>query len=182
MFFSSQYIQLLVQCLAQYGGGGLVTKSCLILVTPWTVATRLLGPWDSTGKNTAVHCPFLLQSSIQILKVAWGKKSCLETEIANIIILFVLCTGSSPHTNLQVVKFQRCEHVFSCPVTCQSLCLVYTTTCINLLQVAAHSKVHKSTVQSTVARLRYLKRDVRKQVDKQQRHSWYYGTFQSTVL
>ena len=38
-------------------------------------------------------------------------KSCLEMEIVNIIILFALCTGSSPHTNLQVVKFQRCEHV-----------------------------------------------------------------------
>ena len=29
--------------------------------TPWTVATRLLCPWDSPGKNTRVGCHFLLQ-------------------------------------------------------------------------------------------------------------------------
>ena len=45
-------------------GGGLVTKSCLSLVTAWTVATRLLHPWDSPGKNTGVHCHFHLHSSI----------------------------------------------------------------------------------------------------------------------
>jgi len=27
-------------------------------VTPWTVATRLLCPWDSPGKNTGVGCHF----------------------------------------------------------------------------------------------------------------------------
>ena len=30
-------------------------------VTPWTVACRLLHPWDSLGKNTGVGCHFLLQ-------------------------------------------------------------------------------------------------------------------------
>ena len=29
--------------------------------TPWTVASRLLCPWDSPGKNTGVGCHFLLQ-------------------------------------------------------------------------------------------------------------------------
>jgi len=29
--------------------------------TPWTVAARLLYPWDSPGKNTGVGCPSLLQ-------------------------------------------------------------------------------------------------------------------------
>ena len=29
--------------------------------TPWTVATRLLCPWDLPGKNTGVGCYFLLQ-------------------------------------------------------------------------------------------------------------------------
>ena len=29
--------------------------------TLWTVATRLLCPWDFPGKNTAVGCHFLLQ-------------------------------------------------------------------------------------------------------------------------
>ena len=30
-------------------------------VTPWTVATRLLHPWNFPGKNTEVGCHFLLQ-------------------------------------------------------------------------------------------------------------------------
>ena len=29
--------------------------------TPWTVAYRLLCPWDFPGKNTGVGCHFLLQ-------------------------------------------------------------------------------------------------------------------------
>ena len=32
-----------------------------LLVTPWTVACRLLCPWDSPGKNTGLHCHFLFQ-------------------------------------------------------------------------------------------------------------------------
>ena len=39
----------------------LVTKSCPTLAIPWTVATRLLCPWNSPGKNTEVGCHFLLQ-------------------------------------------------------------------------------------------------------------------------
>ena len=30
-------------------------------MTPWTVAPQLLYPWDSSGKNTEIDCPFLLQ-------------------------------------------------------------------------------------------------------------------------
>ena len=41
-------------------GGSLVTKSCLTLVTPWTVPTRLLSPLDFLGKNTRVGCQLLL--------------------------------------------------------------------------------------------------------------------------
>ena len=40
---------------------GLVAKLCPILVTPWTVACRLLCPWDFPGKNTGVGCHALLQ-------------------------------------------------------------------------------------------------------------------------
>ena len=32
-----------------------------LLATPWTVASRLLCPWDSPGKNTGVGCHALLQ-------------------------------------------------------------------------------------------------------------------------
>ena len=33
----------------------------LLFATPWTVATRLLCPWDSPGKNTRGGCHILLQ-------------------------------------------------------------------------------------------------------------------------
>ena len=32
-----------------------------LFVTPWTVAYRLLCPWDFPGKNTGVGCLFLIQ-------------------------------------------------------------------------------------------------------------------------
>ena len=33
-------------------------------MTPWAVLTRLLCPWNSPGKNTAVGCHFLLQGAL----------------------------------------------------------------------------------------------------------------------
>ena len=39
----------------------LVTQSCPTLCTRWTVAPRLLCPWNSLGKNTGVGCHSLLQ-------------------------------------------------------------------------------------------------------------------------
>ena len=41
-------------------GGGLVTKVVSDSCNPWTVAHRLLCPWDFPGKNTGVGCRFLL--------------------------------------------------------------------------------------------------------------------------
>ena len=40
---------------------GLVTKLCLNLMIPWTVAPRLLCPWNFPCKNIGVSCHFLLQ-------------------------------------------------------------------------------------------------------------------------
>ena len=50
------------------GRGGLVAKSCPILVTPWTVACQ--APLASSpGKNTGVGCYFLLQlDSYELIK------------------------------------------------------------------------------------------------------------------
>ena len=42
-----------------------VSKSCLTLATPQTVATRLLCPWYFPSKNTEVDCHFLLQGIFQ---------------------------------------------------------------------------------------------------------------------
>ena len=41
--------------------GGSVTKSCLTLVTPWTIACRVPLFMDFPGKITGVNCHFLLQ-------------------------------------------------------------------------------------------------------------------------
>ena len=40
---------------------GLVTKSCLTLVTPWTIACQAPLSMGFPGKNTGVGCYFLLQ-------------------------------------------------------------------------------------------------------------------------
>ena len=45
----------------QYGGGGLVTKSCLTLAAPWTGAHQAPLSMGFPGKNTGVGCHFLLQ-------------------------------------------------------------------------------------------------------------------------
>ena len=38
-----------------------------LFATPWTVATRLLHPWDSPGKNTGVGCHGLGKAERTIL-------------------------------------------------------------------------------------------------------------------
>ena len=47
--------------LRDMGGGGLATKSCPTLGTPWTVACQAPLSIDFPGKNTGVGCHFLLQ-------------------------------------------------------------------------------------------------------------------------
>ena len=51
-------------------GGVLCVLSCFshvwLFVTPWTIATGLLCPWDSPGKNTGVGCHALLQGILPI--------------------------------------------------------------------------------------------------------------------
>ena len=44
-----------------------------LFLTPWTVAHRLLCPWDFPGKNTGVSCHFLLQGIFQ----TQGSNPCL---------------------------------------------------------------------------------------------------------
>ena len=51
--FLNQILFLLLWMFSRY-----VVSDCF--VTAWTVAPRLLCPWDFSGKNPAVGCPFLL--------------------------------------------------------------------------------------------------------------------------
>ena len=64
-------------------------------MTPWTVAIRLLCPWNSPGKNTGVGCHFLLQGIFLIQGLNPGlphcgrglSTDCLPTEPPGSIIL-----------------------------------------------------------------------------------------------
>ena len=47
-------------------------------VTPWTVAHRLLCPWDFPGKNTGVCCHFLLQGIFPIQRLNPGLLHCRQ--------------------------------------------------------------------------------------------------------
>ena len=62
------YAALLHECIAihtveiqRQGFLACVLSHVWLFVTPWTITTRLLCPWDFPGKNTRVGCGFLLQ-------------------------------------------------------------------------------------------------------------------------
>ena len=52
-----------------------VIQLCRTLCDPWTVASRLLCPWNFPGKNTGVCCYFFLQGSSQLRD--WIRVSCI---------------------------------------------------------------------------------------------------------
>ena len=51
LFLNTAPVNVACVCVG-LGGGGLVTKSCLPLVTPWIVAARLLCQWHFPGENS----------------------------------------------------------------------------------------------------------------------------------
>ena len=58
---SESEIIKIINLAANFLCGGLVTKFCLTLATPWIVACRLLCPGNSPGKNTGMDYYALLQ-------------------------------------------------------------------------------------------------------------------------
>ena len=50
-----------------------------LFATPWTVAYRLLLPWDFPGKNTGVGCHFLLQEIFPAQGLNTGPLHCRQT-------------------------------------------------------------------------------------------------------
>ena len=64
--------------LKQPAGGGLVSKSCPNLATPWTVVARLLCPWDCPGKNAEAGCHFLLQGIFPTQELNLGLLHCRQ--------------------------------------------------------------------------------------------------------
>ena len=59
--FTDEYLKADFYSIITEGGGGLVAQSRPTLCDPWTVAPRLLRPWDSPCKDAGVGCHFLLQ-------------------------------------------------------------------------------------------------------------------------
>ena len=57
---SSFWLYLVQNCFTY----GLAAKSCLTLATTWTVAPRLLCPWDFPGKSPGVDSHLLLQGDL----------------------------------------------------------------------------------------------------------------------
>ena len=79
------------------------TLSCIQLFgTPWTIAHRLLSPWDSPDKNTGVGCHFLLQGIFP----TQGSNSCL-------LCLLHWQTHSLPLCHLgRPLDYYMCDQVF----------------------------------------------------------------------
>ena len=77
-----------------HGGGGLVAKLCLTLVTTWTVANQAPLPWNFPGKNTGVGCHFLLQGILPTQGLNPGLPHCGQ-------ILYHWATREVPNPELQ---------------------------------------------------------------------------------
>ena len=63
-----------------------------LLATPWTVASRLLCPWNFPGKNIGVGCHFLLQGILYIV--------------------VCICESESPNLSLLSFPLGNCKFVF----------------------------------------------------------------------
>ena len=61
------------------GGGGLVAKLCLTLVTPWTRDHQAPLSMGFPGKNSGVRCPFLLQRIFLTQESYLGLAHCRQT-------------------------------------------------------------------------------------------------------
>ena len=53
-------------------------SSVRLFATPWTVAYRLLHPWDFPGTNTGVGCLFLLQEIFPTQELNPGLLHCRQ--------------------------------------------------------------------------------------------------------
>ena len=81
-------------------------------VTPWTVATRLLCPWNSPGKNTGVGSHSLLQGIFLTQGLNLGLLHCMQ-------ILYNLSHKGSPQLPGMHVKLQRTSSPLALLLWCQ---------------------------------------------------------------
>ena len=94
--------------------------SCFIYVqlfaTPWTVATRLLCPWDSPGEDTAVDCYFVLQGIFLSPALAGGFFTTNATWEALDFpyIAFICLQASSFYINLLSFYQERVLNLVKC--------------------------------------------------------------------
>ena len=74
-----------------------------LCATPWTVATRLLCPWDCPGKNTGVDCHFLFQG----IFLTQGSK----LNLPHLLRLFATESPGKPITNINIGSFYLWDRI-----------------------------------------------------------------------
>ena len=72
-----------------------------LFATLWTVAPRLLRPWDFLGKNTGVGCHFLLQGIFLTQGSNSGLPHCRKTP-------YIWATRVSPGHKIKLPSFSSC--------------------------------------------------------------------------
>jgi len=70
-----------------------------LFATLWTVAPRLLRPWDSPGRNTGVGCHFLVQEIFPTQGSNPGLPHCRQ----------MLLTSEPPEEEKMDISFSRIE-------------------------------------------------------------------------
>ena len=106
---------------------GICAKYCShiwLFVTPWTIATRILCPWHSPGKNTGVGCHFLLQGII-------------PTQRSNLSLLHLLHwqVGSLPLAPAGKPQYWNLIHTRRNRVTVKALLIFFQRKVVSLVTV-----------------------------------------------
>ena len=92
-----------------------------LFVAPWTVAPRLLWPWDSPGKNTRVGCHALYHAVLYHWWMTEDQRPTLKADLCP----FPLCPFLSP-SNFFFFK----NYLFFCPQHAESWFLTRNWTCV----------------------------------------------------
>ena len=113
----------------------LVTQSCPTLCNQWTVAARLLCPWDSPGKNTGG------------VAISSSKGSSPPRDWT--CVSYVSCIGRQalyhlhhlespiPQHNIKSLKFEKIIYIYVCVYT-YTMLSIYILLCINVIYVTLY--------------------------------------------
>ena len=108
-------------------GGGVVAKLCLILQCHRLQLTRLLCPWDFSGKNAGEGCQVLLQGIIPIQGWKLGLLHCrwILYRLSHLGNYFIL--------SLPVYEYEISFHLFRFCLVLFNNILFFSSVCLLLL-------------------------------------------------